>query len=129
MGDGKKLNPFFLPFSTTVPWLANSLKEHLLELSPQHSSIQKAVQDLDALIPGGGLVLCEWVPQERRHVSSAASPVSPPYHGRHSMNVYTSCWAGPSTLRPFSFGNALPSKAGRINLCSIHMAQGVGIPF
>lgn len=57
MGDGKKLNPSLLPFSTTVPWLANSLKEHLLELSPQHSSIQKAVQDLDALIPGGGLVL------------------------------------------------------------------------
>lgn len=61
MWDGKKLNHFLLPFSTTVPWLANFLKEHLLELSPQHSSLQvtphKAVQDLDALILGVGLVL------------------------------------------------------------------------
>lgn len=57
MWDGKKSNHFLLPFSTAVPWLANSLKEHLLERSPQHSSIQKAVQDLDALIPGGRLVL------------------------------------------------------------------------
>lgn len=115
MWNGKKLNPFLLPFSTTVPWLANSLKEHLLELSPQHSSIevtpQKAVQDLDALIPGGELVLCEWVPQERRHVFSAASPVALPYHGRHGTKVFTSCSASPSS-RPFSFGN-VPSTLER----------------
>lgn len=41
MWDGMESNHFLLPFGTSLPWLANSLREHLLELSPQIAAVSK----------------------------------------------------------------------------------------